>query len=57
MQLVRERQLDDVLVIVGGIIPDADIGDLKAAGIREVFPPGTRTAEIVEYVREHVREA
>lgn len=55
MELIRKDGLDDVLVIVGGIVPDDDIGRLKAAGIREVFGPGTPTGEIVDYVRENVR--
>jgi methylmalonyl-CoA mutase C-terminal domain/subunit len=55
MELVRKEQLDDVLVIVGGIIPDDDIVKLKAEGIREVFLPGTSTDRIVQYVRDNVR--
>jgi len=56
MALMREQQLGDVLVIVGGIIPDADIGPLKEEGVREVFLPGTPTDAIVQYVRENVRD-
>ncbi|MBE3519606.1 MAG: cobalamin B12-binding domain-containing protein [Firmicutes bacterium] len=46
----------DVLVLVGGVIPREDIPALKAAGVAEVFGPGTSTEEIVEYTRTHVRE-
>lgn len=46
----------DVLVLVGGVIPHEDIPALKAAGVAEVFGPGTSTEEIVEYTRTHVRE-
>jgi len=55
MALLREHQLDDVLVVVGGIIPEADIAKLKETGISEVFLPGTLTGDIVRYVRENVR--
>ncbi|HEX2221993.1 MAG TPA: cobalamin B12-binding domain-containing protein [Candidatus Limnocylindria bacterium] len=53
--LLRERGMDDVLVCAGGIIPDADIGPLKQAGIDEVFGPGTSIGQIARYFREHVR--
>ncbi len=57
MELRREKQLDDVLVFAGGIIPDPDIRTLKEIGIAEVFPPGSSLEEIVNFVRAHVREA
>lgn len=44
----------DVLVFAGGIVPDADIADLKAAGVDEVFPPGSSTAGIVEYLNRRL---
>jgi methylmalonyl-CoA mutase C-terminal domain/subunit len=44
-----------VTVLVGGIIPEADIPGLKKAGVAEVFLPGTSTQEIVNFVRSHVR--
>jgi len=53
--LIRERGMDDLLVAAGGIIPDADIGPLKKAGIAEVFGPGTSIGEIARYFREHAR--
>lgn len=46
----------DVLVLVGGVIPHEDIPTLKAAGVAEVFGPGTSTEEIVEYTRARVLE-
>ncbi len=55
MELLREKGLDDVLVVVGGIIPDVDIPKLKAAGISAVFLPGTPMREIVEFIEGHVR--
>jgi methylmalonyl-CoA mutase C-terminal domain/subunit len=55
MDLVRKEGLDDVLVIVGGIIPNEDIDKLKKEGIAEIFLPGASTKDIVRYVRENVR--
>ncbi len=52
MELLREKGVTDILVLGGGIIPDEDIPSLKAAGISEVFGPGTRTEQIVSYIRE-----
>jgi len=46
---------EDTLVIVGGIIPDEDREDLKAAGVAEVFGPGTPMQETIDFVRENVR--
>lgn len=48
---------DDVLVFAGGIVPDADIAELKAAGVDEVFPPGSSTARIVEYLNRRLAAA
>ena len=56
MELVRKEQMDDVLVVVGGIIPDEDITKLKDDGVSEIFPPGTSTEDIVDYVRTNVRQ-
>jgi methylmalonyl-CoA mutase C-terminal domain/subunit len=52
MDALRERGLDDVLVVAGGTIPKADIPRIKALGVAEVFGPGTRLATIVDYIRE-----
>lgn len=51
--LLREKQLDDVLVVAGGIIPDPDIPRLKACGIAEIFLPGTSTQTIIRYIKEN----
>src|SRR6202007_2167605 len=53
MELLRAKHMDDVTVLVGGIIPEADIPSLKKAGIAEIFLPGTRTQAIVDFVRTH----
>jgi methylmalonyl-CoA mutase C-terminal domain/subunit len=55
VQLVREHGMDDVLITAGGIIPDADIGKLKDAGIAEIFGPGTSIGQIARYMRENAR--
>jgi methylmalonyl-CoA mutase C-terminal domain/subunit len=55
MKLLHSKHMDDVTVVLGGIIPEADIPILKKAGIAEVFLPGTSTQEIVDFVRCHVR--
>ena len=55
MELLKEKQMDDVIVVVGGIIPDADIPPLKQAGIAEVFQPGASTQEIVDFIRARVK--
>ena len=55
VELLKEKGLDDVLVIVGGIIPDADIEALKALGISAVFQPGTPMRAIVDFIESHVR--
>ena len=55
VELMRAKGLNDVLVIGGGVIPDADIPGLKAAGIAEVFTPGTPTGNIVEFINANVK--
>lgn len=55
--LLREQSMEDVLVVVGGIIPDEDVPRLKQAGIAEVFQPGAPTTAIITYIRDHTRNA
>src|ERR1051325_10128215 len=55
VELLREKELPDVLVVVGGIIPDVDIPKLNAIGIEGIFLPGTPMQEIVEFIRRHAR--
>jgi len=50
---LRERDMRDVLVVAGGIIPDADIDKLRQTGIAEVFGPGTSIGQVARYLREH----
>jgi methylmalonyl-CoA mutase C-terminal domain/subunit len=55
MELLREKGLDDVLVVVGGIIPDVDIPKLRALGVRGIFLPGTPMQEIIDFISQNVR--
>ena len=54
VQLLRERGAEDVVVFGGGIIPAEDITALKQEGVAEIFTPGARTTDIVEWVRGNV---
>ena len=56
VNLLRENGMDDTLVLVGGIVPNEDIIELKSKGISEVFLPGTSTEDIVRFLRENVKE-
>jgi methylmalonyl-CoA mutase C-terminal domain/subunit len=56
LELKREKDLNDVLVFAGGIIPDRDIPKLKEIGIAEIFPPGSSLQEIVDFVKTHARK-
>ena len=55
VKLLRENGMDDVLVTVGGIIPDDDVPVLKEAGVAGVFGPGTTIAEVAEFLRANAR--
>ena len=55
MDLLRQNKMDDVLVVIGGIIPDQDIPGLKQAGVAGIFLPGTPMNEIVEFIRNNVK--
>jgi methylmalonyl-CoA mutase C-terminal domain/subunit len=55
MALLKEKGLDDVLVVIGGIIPDLDIPKLKALGIKGIFLPGTPMQSIVEFIAANAR--
>ena len=57
VELLEEKGLHDVLVVLGGIIPDADVEGLNKIGIRGVFQPGTPMQAIIDFIQEHVRRA
>ena len=54
VNLVREKGMNDVLIIGGGVIPETDIPALKEAGVSEIFTPGTKTSDVVDYIKDHV---
>ncbi len=56
VELLREKKMNDVLVVGGGIIPKEDIPGLKQAGVAEIFGPGTNTETIVSFIKENVRK-
>ncbi len=55
MDLMKQNKMEDVLVLVGGIIPDQDIDGLKKAGVAGIFQPGTPMDDIVKFIRENVK--
>ena len=55
MELLKEKGVEDMLVLGGGIIPDEDIPEMKRCGIAEIFGPGTRTEDIINYIRENLK--
>ncbi len=55
MELLKDKGLDDVLVVIGGIIPDVDIPKLKAIGVKGVFLPGTPMQEIIDFINANAR--
>jgi methylmalonyl-CoA mutase C-terminal domain/subunit len=57
MELLKAKGLDDVLVLVGGIIPDVDIPKLREVGVKGIFLPGTPMQDIIEFIRMNVRGA
>ncbi len=57
LELLREKGAEDVVVFGGGIIPPEDVAALKAAGVKELFGPGTSTQDIVNFVRDNIRAA
>jgi len=56
VELLKEQGVDDILIIGGGVIPDDDIPALKQAGIAEIFTPGTTTTEMIEFIKNNVKE-
>ena len=55
VQLLREKGMDNVLVLVGGIVPQEDLPKLKQQGVAEVFLPGTSTEDIVKFLQANVK--
>ena len=55
VEMLKEKGMGDVLVVGGGVIPDADIPGLKEAGVSAVFTPGTPTADVIEFIKANVK--
>jgi len=55
MALLKEQGLRDVLVVVGGIVPDVDVPKLSEMGVRGMFPPGTPMQDVVDFIRKNAR--
>lgn len=56
MTIMKEKGMNDVLLTGGGIIPDTDMKKLNELGVGELFPPGTDTSVIVNYITEYVKK-
>jgi methylmalonyl-CoA mutase C-terminal domain/subunit len=56
MELLKEKQMSDVLVIVGGIVPDEDAAQLKRIGVAQVYQPGATLDSIVNFIRSSVKQ-
>ncbi len=56
MQLLQEKNMNDVLLTGGGIIPEDDVQALNEMGVGKLFAPGTSTSDIAEYIRKWVKE-
>ena len=55
VELLKEKNADEIVVCAGGIVPNEDIPKLKQAGVREIFTPGSSLDEIVKWVEENVK--
>ncbi len=55
IELFRAQEMDDVIVLLGGIIPDEDVEPLKQLGVKGVFGPGTSTHDIVDFIRRETQ--
>ncbi|MEW6530438.1 MAG: cobalamin B12-binding domain-containing protein [Thermodesulfobacteriota bacterium] len=55
-KLFKDNGISDVLILGGGIVPDEDVPAMKESGIEEIFGPGTRTEDIVAYIRTHLKK-
>lgn len=56
MSLLKQREMEDVLVVIGGIIPDADVAQMKALGVAGVFQPGASLDSIVRFIQSNVKQ-
>ena len=56
IELLAEQDAEDIILVVGGIIPDRDTERLRGLGVDAIFPPGTTTTEIIEFIRQRTSE-
>ncbi len=56
MKLMKEKEMEDVLVTGGGIIPEDDMKELNAMGVGKLFAPGTNTKDIADYIKDWVKQ-
>jgi len=55
MELLKENDIKDIIVMGGGVIPEEDIPELKKVGIAEIFTPGADTRDIIKFIKEEVK--
>lgn len=55
VRLLREEEVDDVLIIGGGVIPEDDIPFLKEAGVEAIFTPGTPTKDVIDFIKGNLK--
>ncbi|MBA3061640.1 cobalamin B12-binding domain-containing protein [bacterium] len=55
MELLKENNVEDIIVIGGGVIPEEDIPELKKVGVAEIFTPGTDTRDIIKFIEQKVK--
>jgi len=55
MEILKENDIKDIIVMGGGVIPEEDIPELKKVGIAEIFTPGTDTRDIIKFVKEKIK--
>jgi len=55
IELLRNQEMDDVIVLLGGIIPDEDVEPLKQLGVKGVFGPGTSTHDIIDFIQRSMQ--
>jgi methylmalonyl-CoA mutase C-terminal domain/subunit len=56
INLLKEQNAEDIMVIAGGVIPEDDVSFLKEMGVAAIFTPGSTTTEIVQFIKEHVEQ-
>ena len=56
IELLREKEMNDVLLVVGGIVPDDDAAELRKQGVAEVFQPGASLEKIIQFIRDSVKQ-